>query len=634
MRSLQHFILNNGINPDFSDSLIRNIKITNVFNVIFLLLVIPFTILFHDSSIAVIFTTLPIWMHILSFILIRKGIHKAGRFIFAITTPTAVFFVAALIYIDGGTEGMAAKFLILGTIILPFLVFDFKEWKYIISVIIIDFFCVFSFDYVNMAIPLNITEINLDTPSLRLYSLATAFFMFTGVLLYFKFLLEKYTNTINQTLIDTEIKNKTISKQNEKLNFQKEELSQQKEELYQQQDEISSQNCNLEEMNQDLSIANQKANMASQSKSMFLANMSHEIRTPLNGIIGMVNILKNSNLTKSQKEHLEIVEVSGTTLLSIINDILDFSKIEAGQVELENIDFNLFTQIENIRKLLFLKADEKGLKLNVIINKDVPKFVKGDPVRLKQIILNLTNNAIKFTAKGKIEIKAKMLENNSIKTKLLFEVTDTGIGIAKDKVKTVFESFSQAGADINRKYGGTGLGLAISTQLANLMGGEIGLDSELGKGSTFWFTVVFEIGDENKIQKNDETETSTIEQKQLKILLVEDNLINQKVAKFNFNKLNHHVTVADNGQVAVDLFNKEKFDVIFMDIQMPVMNGYDATLEIRKIEKEKNISPGVKIIAMTANAFKSDKEKCFDIGMNGFISKPFKEQELRDVLKE
>ncbi len=396
----------------------------------------------------------------------------------------------------------------------------------------------------------------------------------------------------------------------------------------------------LERMNDELKIAKDKAEMATHTKSLFLASMSHEIRTPLNGIIGMVNIMKDTKLAKEQQEYLEIINISGNNLLSIINDILDFSKIESGQVKLENITFNLYKEIDDIIRLLSLKAKEKRLNMITNIQRSVPKFIKGDPLRLKQIIINLINNAIKFTPSGIITLKINKLQQKNIKrssrnkhVKLMFRVIDTGIGISEEGKSRLFKVFSQTESSTSRKYGGTGLGLAISKNLSKMMNGEIGVESEEGVGSKFWFTAEFEKSEGTPKEMEEKFEMEQKTKNILNILLVEDNVINQKVALFNLKKLGHHVDVAENGKIAFEKFKKNKYDLILMDVLMPVMDGVEATHKIREFEKITDASKRINIIAMTAMALKGEREKLIAEGMDNYISKPFKPEELMKMLR-
>ena len=392
----------------------------------------------------------------------------------------------------------------------------------------------------------------------------------------------------------------------------------------------------LAKTQEELVSSKLKAEEAAKAKAMFLANMSHEIRTPLNGIVGMIDIMKLTELSKQQREYLDIIDISSETLMMIINDILDFSKIEAGQISFEKIKFDLKSEIEEVRKLLFYKTEQKGLEFSINIEKNVPKKLLGDPLRLKQILINLSNNAIKFTEKGSIRIKVTLDRDFGHQYRLRFEVTDTGIGISKENQKKLFKSFSQADSSTTRKFGGTGLGLAISKHLCTLMNGEIGVESEEGQGSTFWFTAVLEnagvISYKDDPEKMEAFRSKT--SRKLKVLLAEDNIINQKVAILNIRKLGHDVELAHNGVVAVDMFAKNKFDFILMDIQMPGMDGLEATKAIRKIEAERHEQKPIPIIAITANIYKDDIKRFLATGMNAHLGKPFKPDDLEEIIRK
>ncbi|WP_318349005.1 ATP-binding protein [Aquipluma nitroreducens] len=379
----------------------------------------------------------------------------------------------------------------------------------------------------------------------------------------------------------------------------------------------------------ELIHSKEMAEASAQAKASFLANISHEIRTPMNGIIGMIDILKRTSLTPEQHEYIDIIGISGENLLMIINDVLDFSKIEAGQITFEHIRFNLWDEINEVVKILRYKAIQKNLDLRFEIAPDVPQLLIGDPLRLKQVLINLCNNSIKFTAEGFVHVYVKLKEKNENAIRLQFDVKDTGIGISPENQLKLFKSFAQADVSTTRKFGGTGLGLAISKNLVQLMGGEIGIISEEGKGAIFHFEGKFEIaGHELTEAENHELEESAHHDLNLKILLAEDNVINQKVAKLNLEKLGHSVIVVSDGIQAVEQFIKELPDVIFMDVFMPNMDGVEATAKIREWERINNITNRVPIVAMTANTNKNDKDLFVAAGMDDYVSKPFNVSEL------
>ncbi|EIJ41557.1 PAS domain S-box [Beggiatoa alba B18LD] len=387
----------------------------------------------------------------------------------------------------------------------------------------------------------------------------------------------------------------------------------------------------------DAERAKSEAEQANYAKGAFLANMSHEIRTPINGVLGMVELLRSTPLNEQQHHYLERVHTSGETLLTVINDILDFSKIEAGKLALENIDFNFHELIADTAEFFNLSIQSKGLKFNKAFPPAFPTLLKGDPIRLRQILNNLLSNAIKFTETGEISLKITVLEDKERHILLHLEVIDTGIGISTDVGNRLFKPFSQADSTTTRKYGGTGLGLAITRRLLQMMNSEISLTSKVGQGSTVWFNLRFEkstlitparILPLPPIVLN----TNVVQTPVTRVLLAEDNEINQEVASSFLAKLGCQTYVVENGKEALDFLAKNPIDIVFMDCYMPIMDGFTAT-EQRRAAEQSQQKPHLPIIALTANAMLGDKERCLSAGMDDYISKPFNMQHLRNALQ-
>jgi signal transduction histidine kinase/DNA-binding response OmpR family regulator len=417
-----------------------------------------------------------------------------------------------------------------------------------------------------------------------------------------------------------------IHQRDEQLDKQREGLEIQVEERTAQLTDI---NTALKQAVADALSAKEEAEAANRAKSQFLANMSHEIRTPMNAVLGMTDFLYESDLNSEQRHSIEIVQQSSRLLLGVINDILDFSKIESGKLELDTRPFDSYALINDSFALLETQAETKGLAYRLDVA-DIPAMLIGDSIKLSQILMNLLSNAVKFTAQGEVVLKVSSQALADNKVKLYFEVTDTGIGVDAEKQALIFDAFSQADNSMTRAFGGTGLGLAIAKQLVRLMRGDIGVNSQANQGAKFWFWVDLEKSELVSITSKVYTDC----QFNARILVAEDYLANQILVTRFLENFGCCVKMVNNGLEAIDALTQQDYDLIFMDCQMPVMDGYQAASKIRRLENEASNSKHIPIIALTAHALAGDKAKCLAAGMDEWVTKPFTRKDLNEVLQK
>ncbi|WP_409477399.1 response regulator [Pseudobdellovibrio sp. HCB154] len=365
-----------------------------------------------------------------------------------------------------------------------------------------------------------------------------------------------------------------------------------------------------------------------QARSAFMANVSHEIRTPVNGILGMTNLLLDSKLTDEQRTHLEAVNFSAQGLLALINDILDYAKVESGKLEIEKVNFNLYGLLDETYNSFKYLAEQKGLTIKIEFPENKSIYYLGDAGRLRQVLSYLIGNAVKFTNQGEILIKTSIQNLASDKTQFYVEVKDTGIGISPESLSKLFKPFNQVDNSSSRKHGGIGLGLSLAKQLVELMQGQIGVHSTLAKGSTFWFTLPLESG--TAPEATDDQQNFISAPYPARILVVEDNQINQMVAVKMLDKFGYKSLAVANGKEALLALRESTYDLVLMDCQMPEMDGYEATAQIRQGSYIKDTQ--IPIIAMTANALASDKERCLQVGMNDYLTKPMTPKALSEAI--
>ncbi|PQJ82996.1 ATP-binding protein [Polaribacter glomeratus] len=507
-----------------------------------------------------------IFLYLTSAYLAKKGNLKIARLLYFIILNTGIVSTASYIGQDGGVE-----FMLMFTMSLPFMVFSFRNEKYLIAI--------FSLTSIFLWIALYVTDFNLittskiaiETASNLIYpvSIITTLFLVTFQLMYFSYLNYNSSYTIHSSREDA-----------------------------------------LE---------------ASEAKSKFLSTMSHEIRTPLNAVIGLSHILGDNKPREDQIQNIEALNYSGKILLNLLNNVLDFSKMQSTKIELDAIPTDISAAIKQIKKIHESSCNQKGISMNLEIDDAIP-VVYLDIVRYNQVINNLVTNAIKFTDEGSVTLKIKKQKETINSINILTEVIDTGIGIPKDKQDTIWEAFTQASTTTNRLYGGTGLGLPIVKSIVEAMNSKVKIESMHGTGSRFYFNLDLKLASNTSLNKSNQKKERNFDGK--KVLLVEDNLINVMVGKQILEKAKLNVDVVNDGLAAVNKVKENTYDIVLMDIQMPIMDGYQATIEIRKFNKT------LPILALSASIFMEVKDKINESGMNGFIYKPFNPEDLLDKIEQ
>lgn len=526
----------------------------------------------------------------------KHGFENVAKFLLILYVDIAIIILSSIF--DGKAE---IQYFLIPAMGLSLLLFDYKENKLRNASIFFSVLAYFVIDFIA------IDRVSLSPESIDYvrYGVISAAFITTWLIF----------NTFSESKEKAEQATREFLKKEKELNKQ-----------------LGAKQKELESYIQKLELTSEKLKQSSSAKTDFLATMSHEIRTPMNAILGMTHFLREDNPREDQLESINVLDFSGKTLLSLIDDILDLSKIDTGKVEFENADFELKGLINTISESFKTTALNKKLELITEIGENLPKRLTGDPAKLIQILNNLLSNALKFTEKGSVRIMVQAIQEKGKEVDIEFKVIDTGIGIEKERISSIFESFVQASNTTNRLYGGTGLGLSISKKLVELQGGSIKVVSELGNGSVFSIKLTF--GKSENKENTNPGEVQILEEKDLnlRVLVAEDNLVNQKVMQSFLKRWEVECIIVSNGKEVLEELKAKEFDLILMDLEMPVMDGYEATSIIRNMEDPSKRD--IPIIALTAAALNEVKDRVYSIGMTDFVTKPFNPVELRRKLSD
>lgn len=572
-------------------------------------------------------------------ILTGMGHFRFSRFL--LTTLPGVLISAISLVIKLSATGpievyqyFIPKFLMLVPAIIPLVLFDQKDKIGLRATILFNLFLLVTFDLWHNLLGVDALQTGTLTDSRHYILVLPILLIAIAVMASIQFLLRinyKYEKQILQLLNEQKKKSHELHIKERTLSDAYNQLQATEEEMRQNTHQLEEEIRYRREKEVELVAERKRAESAAKAKEDFLSMMSHEIRTPMNAVIGMTHLLIEDHPKPEQEENLKILQLSAENLLSLVNDILDFNKIEAGKIILEETEYDLEELLLNIKSSFHKQAAQQQLKLRTFLDPAIPRKLIGDPVRLSQVLYNLVSNAIKFTEKGSVTVSIKSLEQDDSSVTLKFSVLDTGIGISQENMDSIFESFVQANSGITRKFGGSGLGLSIVKRLLELMDSQIMVKSEQGHGSDFYFIIHIPISTLSEANKSALKPIESPDLEGLRVLIVEDNAVNQMVIRKFLRKWNAHMDSATNGVEALKKMEISEFDLVLMDLQMPEMDGYTTTKKIRSIRRGN--MPTIPIIALTASVQLDSKHRVFEVGMNDFVSKPFDPEDLLNKIK-